>query len=872
MQSYGVYTPTVSAYSGVATPDALKAGATAGEKGTYQGALADYAAQQAAFRGYETDYKNRIANTNLYTSPDTASTFLSTPNYSGIRGMRANLSDTTSEDTTDYTNPNFSSMINDAYRSLGRVGIGTDTSNIDQPGYNYWLGQLQAGANGGIAPRDFKNQFKIATNDYIRQKPDDDYTKYIQGYLGILPAATLPVLPTTGGGTTSGTDVDQRAGEGPGANPGSAYDGGGMGLGPTGNEQVGLDANQAANNQNASASATAEIADQESAQDAAEVAANSSYMARGGPVSSPTSMEEALLRDRSRHEFSDPRFEEIYGKYFYDAGGTFIPGPRSALQKVLKYEGLLPRFFGRGPDIVSPGDTPPPSLPPSFIPDPLSVLKRALKYEGLLPGFFGRGPNIASPSGSSTAERGGSLGSFGDVPSSVGNPDDLMSLVYNPGNADDRRRAAGRPQLPISVVPPWIVGFPDNNPGNPPQIDPPSPVPVLPPVTAPTPPPESGIRGGGATQEPEPFLSTVTAPPAAPVTASPTYEEQRDALYRRYFGPQSASPEMLAARQTAREAQANFVKMLNDQSSGETGPSEAEKYFRLASAMLAPTTTRKGAFFEAAGRAGQQMKEVEESTTKSKNVAQAAKQQRMLKANEITWQVAKEELASIRAQEEGNRKDTLAFRLEELRDRRDQNNPKTDIHNQLIGRGFVRGTPKYQEEYDRLTALAEEAAAIKLAQAKQNYNSLTSIEQKALLGSEQGLVDFEASMKKLREALDINDQTLATGNFADLSQDALKTKLGSNDPLVVNTARQAIMLSLVGLGKLKLTFPGAISDKETAIMTKLQGINSATLDGRKRIIADALLDLEELKIEMIKHISDIRARKYRTYDPAGAAP
>jgi hypothetical protein len=247
----------------------------------------------------------------------------------------------------------------------------------------------------------------------------------------------------------------------------------------------------------------------------------------------------------------------------------------------------------------------------------------------------------------------------------------------------------------------------------------------------------------------------------------------------------------------------------------------------------------------------------------------------MLKSNEITWQVAKEELASIRAQEEGNRKDTLAFRLEELKDRREQNNPKTDIHNQLIGRGFVRGTPEYKAEYDRLTALDEAAAALKQRQAEQNFNSLTPIEQRDLLGSERGLVEFEASMKKLREALDINDQTLPTGSFAGQSADVLKTKLGSNDPLVVNTARQAIMLSLVALGKLKLTFPGAISDKETAIMTKLQGINSATLDGRKRIIADALLDLEELKIEMIKHISDIKSRKFRIYDPepprAGAA-
>jgi hypothetical protein len=43
--------------------------------------------------------------------------------------------------------------------------------------------------------------------------------------------------------------------------------------------------------------------------------------ASGGRVRSPTSMEEAIFRDRSRHEFPEPGFEELYGKYFYDRGG-----------------------------------------------------------------------------------------------------------------------------------------------------------------------------------------------------------------------------------------------------------------------------------------------------------------------------------------------------------------------------------------------------------------------------------------------------------------------------------------------------------------------------------------------------------------------
>ena len=434
---------------------------------------------------------------------------------------------------------------------------------------------------------------------------------------------------------------------------------------------------------------------------------------------------------------------------------------------------------------------------------------------------------------SSAAERGASLESFGDVPSSVGNPDDLMSLEDQRGKVikiDDDSERQG----------------------------PPGPVPLS----------ESGIRGGGVAPAQEPPPGTFTAPPAAPAT----YEEQRDALYERYLGPQRASPEMLAARQTAREAQANFVKMLNDQSSGETGPSEAEKYFRLASAMLAPTTTGKGAFFEAAGRAGQQMKEVEESTTKSKNVAQAAKLQRMLKSNEITWQVAKEELASIRAQEEGSRKDNLAIKLAELKNRRDQDDPKTELHRQLIGMGLVRGTAEYKAEYAKRTALADEAAAIKLDQARQNYNSLNSVEQKNLFATQSGLTGSKEARRKLREALDINDQTLATGSFFGRSENDIKRQLGSTDPLVVNSARQAILLSLVALGKLKSTFPGAISDKESAIMLKLQGLNAASRTERKAILADALLDLEDLEKEQEQHISDIKARKFRTYDPAGAAP
>ena len=759
MQSYGVYTPTVSAYSGVATPDTLKAGATAGERGTYQGALADYAAQQAAFRRYETDYKNRIANTNLYTSPGPASTFLSTPNYSDITGMRANLSDTTSADTTDYTNPDFSSMINDAYRSLGRVGIGTDTSNIDQPGYNYWMSQLQAGANGGIAPRDFKNQFKIATNDYIRQKPDDDYTKYIQGYLGILPAATLPVLPTTGGDTPLGKDVDQRAGEGPGANPGSAYDGGGM-------DTTASDAAQAEHG--ASLGSFGDVSSATSMGDYGGVGPVG--LARGGPVSSPTSMEEALLRDRSRHEFSDPRFEEIYGKYFYAAGGPV-------------------------------GGT--------FIPDPLSVLQNALKYEGLSPRFFGRGPNIASPSDSSAAERGASLGSSGDVPSSVGNPDDLMSLVYNPGNmprvtgGGENDRARRRTFL--GVTPPMYTGAPrvldsssaaESSVGNPDDL-----MSLedqrgrLPRVTG------SQGRADRSVHD----LITTDAPPA--VTPTPTPVTGPDTSFS------GDSSQTVDAIKRAREAQDAYRKGLGDQSSDETGPSEAEKYFRLAAAFLAPTKTGKGAFGESVAiAAASEVKRLELETLR-KTAEKNKRNDMRLKERELDYKLTHDEVVAMREIDKQRRQADLMIRLEQM---------KRDAKSEEISPADLKARDALEISVNRT----------------------------------------DEAIRDLEKALELNPNTY-TGSWSDQFKMRVQEETGLAGQVAKNTRIQSNLLSGQAVNSLKEIFGGNVSNAESEALRGLIGLDAKTLEVREEIINKLLLAAINKRNKFNSQINSINSPRTR---------
>jgi hypothetical protein len=52
--------------------------------------------------------------------------------------------------------PNYADIVTKAYSDIGRSGLGEETSNIDQSGFDYWTGQLSSGA---INPDQFQNVF-----------------------------------------------------------------------------------------------------------------------------------------------------------------------------------------------------------------------------------------------------------------------------------------------------------------------------------------------------------------------------------------------------------------------------------------------------------------------------------------------------------------------------------------------------------------------------------------------------------------------------------------------------------------------------------------------------------------------------------------
>lgn len=77
-----------------------------------------------------------------------------------------------------YQEPIFKDLITDAYGTIGRTGFGTATTQIDQPGFDYWLGELKAGR---ITPENFGAVFNTAVDQYIKDNPTSPYTQQVLG-------------------------------------------------------------------------------------------------------------------------------------------------------------------------------------------------------------------------------------------------------------------------------------------------------------------------------------------------------------------------------------------------------------------------------------------------------------------------------------------------------------------------------------------------------------------------------------------------------------------------------------------------------------------------------------------------------------------
>jgi hypothetical protein len=76
--------------------------------------------------------------------------------------------------------PDYGQLVRDAYASIGRTGIGTAASNIDQAGFDGWVQALQ---RGDSTPEAFQRNFQTAVADYLVRNPTDQYSSYVTNFL-----------------------------------------------------------------------------------------------------------------------------------------------------------------------------------------------------------------------------------------------------------------------------------------------------------------------------------------------------------------------------------------------------------------------------------------------------------------------------------------------------------------------------------------------------------------------------------------------------------------------------------------------------------------------------------------------------------------
>jgi hypothetical protein len=104
-----------------------------------------------------------------------------TPELSNI--LAAKFGTTADQINSNYNNiiqdKTYTDLVTNAYGGIGRTGIGSAVSNIDQGGLDYWKGQL---ASGAITPDQFNSVFSNTVNQYRSANPNDAYTQYVTNY------------------------------------------------------------------------------------------------------------------------------------------------------------------------------------------------------------------------------------------------------------------------------------------------------------------------------------------------------------------------------------------------------------------------------------------------------------------------------------------------------------------------------------------------------------------------------------------------------------------------------------------------------------------------------------------------------------------
>ena len=328
-------------------------------------------------------------------------------------------------------------------------------------------------------------------------------------------------------------------------------------------------------------------------------------------------------------------------------------------------------------------------------------------------------------------------------------------------------------------------------------------------------------------------------------------------------------------------ARQEFMDLVTAQAdSAGTGPSESEKWFRLAAAFGKPT--QSGHFMENLGLANEAMAGVASERRAAKTNAAGLK----LRGAEMNIDFLKEDLAAATAAGAAERdwKRGMASELLQFEQEQAQKAEQRQFDLDVIAgnRAYEDGKPKsaaakiatdmglegteynafIKEYYENEQLMAK----LEFDAMQRNVNKLSSGELNLKADTESQIDAADSSLALLEQAMEIN----ALAFDKSLMGSAKTSFLGGMDPTnprYIATMELEQILSSNALASLKATFGGAISDGERRALSDLQGSKGKSAAERAKIFQNSARALASIRARRAAKLKKISSGEYGQITP-----
>jgi hypothetical protein len=393
-----------------------------------------------------------------------------------------------------------------------------------------------------------------------------------------------------------------------------------------------------------------------------------------------------------------------------------------------------------------------------------------------------------------------------------------------------------------------------------------------------------GYVGGGQTLSPE-LRAAILQDARANGVTDPSTAFTGGSSYGYSPAPQQSSPapqvvpsqaaeelnyaaEMRAARQENKAAQDQLNQMLRQAMEQKSEPpSKAELYFQLAAAFAAPTKT--GSFGESMGEASKVLGEHQKAIRAGSSADRAARMQIGLEMAKQRMLGSKEDITNLRA-----------LTVEEMKARRMQMEPKSEVGKQALDEGLQPGTPQFVSRVagtntenqglkistDQLKKDAAQLALEREQRAKLQASKLTPPELKLKEETEDAIASGNQALQALNKALIINPKTF-TGSLGDMAQKYALGVVNPNHPQIQATEELENLLGNQALASLKTLVGGNPTEGERKVIMDLQGISSKSIPVRKGIIENTIKATESRIARNKQRLQEVSSGAYRETTP-----